>query len=65
MNKDAFQEAQKEALASVYKDIATTGKPTEEQLRFIKMMEPKRSELDDIQEAGKAIMGLMGFMEGK
>ena len=65
MNKDAFQEAQKEALVSVYKDIASTGKPTEEQLRFIKMMEPKRSELDELQDAGKAIMGLMGFMEGK
>ena len=65
MNKEAFQEAQKEALASVFKDIAATGKPTEQQLRFIKMMEPKRSELDDLQEAGKAFMGLMGFMEGK
>lgn len=65
MTEKEYLEAQKDALASVYKDIATTGKPTDSQLSFIRMMQPKKSQFSEFEDAGKALMAVMGFMEGK
>ena len=65
MDKKAYEEAQKAALEKVYLSIAETGKPTQEQLDFIKMMEPKKTPASEMEDMGKAVMAMMGFMEGK
>ena len=54
-----------DALSKVFLNIAETGKPTKEQLDFIQMMKPKKTEIDELKDAGGLVMSLMGFMEGK
>ena len=65
MKTEAYEQAKTNALEKVFLSIAETGKPTKEQLDFIQMMKPKKSEFDEMKDAGSFVMSLMGFMEGK
>lgn len=65
MGRKAYEQAQTDALAKVFSDIAETGKPTQAQLDFIKMMKPKEDPLKEAEDAGKFVMSILGFMEGK
>ena len=65
MEKKAYEEAEKEAVAKVLMDISVSGSPTKEQLDFLKMMKPKQSEFEQAKEIGSFFMSLVGFMEGK
>ena len=65
MKNEAYEQAKINALEKVFLSIAETGKPTKEQIDFINMMKPKRSEFDEMKDAGSMMMSLMGFMEGK
>lgn len=65
MEQKTFEQARLNALTKVYLDIAETGKPTQGQLDFISMMKPKQNPMKEAEEAGKFVMSLMGFMEGK
>ena len=65
MKNEAYIQAQESALSKVFLDIAETGKPTQAQLDFIKMMKPKPTPMQEAEDAGKLVMTLMGFMEGK
>ena len=60
---DAYEEAKRNALQKVFENIATTGNPTAEQLRFIEMYKPKnkaRTLDDDIKDAEKLFALVFG-----
>ena len=60
---DAYEEAKRKALQKVFEDIALTGNPTAEQIKFIDMFKPRaksRSLDDDIKDAEKLFALVFG-----
>ena len=57
---NSYDEAKKTALEKVFLSIAETGKPTEEQLKFIQMYQPKRTLDDDIKTVEKILSLMLG-----
>ena len=65
MRADQYEQAKISALEKVFLEIAETGKPTQAQLDFIKMMKPKADPLKEAEDMGKFIMSFIGFTEGR
>jgi hypothetical protein len=68
--EDEIRIAKIAALTKVYNEIAETGKPTEEQLKFLDFMKEKPKPLDpktitkEIGSMGGALDAIFGFVEG-
>lgn len=60
---NSYDEAVKNALEKVFENIATTGCPTQEQIKFIELYKPKakaRTIDDDIKTAEKVFSLMFG-----